>query len=93
MAFVYWAQPIAMAMPWRNAGVVRRNSIMTRDYAILHKAMEAAWFALPSSMRQSPLPRADIMAEITGRLTACYDRGERDHDQLVRAGLEGVDHG
>jgi hypothetical protein len=54
---------------------------------LLEQAFEAAWFTLPNRVRWSQLRQADTM---TRQIVAAADSGERDHDRLMKAALEGI---
>jgi hypothetical protein len=57
---------------------------------LLEQAFEAAWFTLPNRVRWSQLRQADTIALMTRQIVAAADSGERDHDRLMKAALEGI---
>jgi hypothetical protein len=59
--------------------------------ALLERAFDEAWFALPNRGRWSPTRKADTIATMIRQMLAAADAGERDHDRLVQAALDGID--
>jgi hypothetical protein len=59
--------------------------------SLLHGAFDAAWLALGKGAGRPPPRRAATMTEVTRQLLVAAEGGERDHDRLVRAALEGFD--
>jgi hypothetical protein len=50
-----------------------------------------AWFTLPKRAHWPPSRQADTIAKMTRQILAAADAGERDHDRLVQAALNGID--
>ena len=58
---------------------------------LLHAAFDAAWLTLRNGADRPPPRRAATMTEVTRQLLVAAEGGERSHDRLVRAALEGFD--
>jgi hypothetical protein len=58
--------------------------------ALLVRALNAAWLMIGDERDWSVSRRADETARLTRQLLAAADAGERDHDKLVRAALNGI---
>jgi hypothetical protein len=58
--------------------------------ALLVRALDSAWLMLGHERDWTASRTADETARLTRQLLAAADAGERDHDKLVRAALNGI---
>jgi hypothetical protein len=58
--------------------------------ALLHEAFKVAWAACGDTSAWSPERRAATIVRVTNQLLVAADKGERDRERLVAAGLDGA---